>query len=159
MDRRDAGPVVLWDGRIDLHGEWVAGIRTWRWTSAPTGLSTRRQLTGAGRRPAGQEPYGRLVCRRGRRWAWLYRDDLTRPKRAPSTAVLAALDKAMAARRWCPSCRQDAGHCVPRIALGMCVDCWEERHPDHGGGSGQVEDPISASWTSAQAATDSPAAA
>jgi hypothetical protein len=117
----------LWDGRWDLHAVVVNGLPTWRWGWAPPGLSTHRQLTAIKRRPGGQEPYGRLTWRRGKGWAWLYREGLSKPKRTPSAAVLAALDKAMAARRWCPVGQHDAGYCIPRVSLGMCVDCWEQR--------------------------------
>ena len=128
MARRDREPVILWTGEVSQFGRWVNGTRTWPWKWAPSGLASRRQLAAMGLRPAGQEPYGRIVCRRGRRWAWLYRLDLAQPKRQPTPAVRAALTKAMAARRWCGGCRQDVGYCI-QVSLGVCMDC-------HAGGRG-----------------------
>ena len=118
---------VLWDGRLDLSAHVVDGFPTWRWRWAPAGLVTRRQLRAAGRRPAGQEPYGRIICRRGSRFAWLYRLDLSAPKRTATPAVREALARAMQARRICPTCGFDVGYCIPYIALGECVDCSEKR--------------------------------
>jgi len=102
---------------------WVeAGVPTWRWRCAPGGLVTRRQMRAADLAPGGAAPVARVVCRWGRRWADLWDPaDLT-SKRTPSPAQLAALDRAMAARRWCPTCKTDAGYCIPRT-LGACVDC------------------------------------
>jgi hypothetical protein len=100
------------------------GLPSWTWRSAPAGLVTRRQMRTAGFAPGGAEPVGQIVYRRGRREvrALLWdRTDLV-PKRVPSAAQREALGKAMAARRWCPTCEQDAGYCVP-TSLGMCVDC------------------------------------
>jgi hypothetical protein len=53
--------------------------------------------------------------------AYLYRVDLAKPKRVPTAAQLAALGKALAARRTCPECGADAGYVIP--ARGMCNDC------------------------------------
>ena len=103
----------------------VAGLPAWSYRGAPRGLVTRRQMRAAGLAPGGADPVGMVVWRRGRRWAHLWdRADL-RPSRPASAAQLAALDKAMAARRWCPRGRHDAGYCVP-TSLGMCVDCAAE---------------------------------
>jgi len=117
---------TLWHGRTCL-AEIEQGLPTWRWRRAPEGLATRRQLRAAGLRPAGQEPYGQIVWGRGaKRRAWLYRIDLAAPKRVASVAQLGALNKAMAARRWCRECRQDVGYCVPPVALdGRCWECAE----------------------------------
>lgn len=115
---------VLWDGRVDVLAEVVSGLPTWGWRCAPIEVATRRQLRAAGLCPGGHEPAGRITCRRGRRWAWLYRLDLAAPKRTATPAVLAAVGKALAARRWCPGCRRDVGYCVPPVALGgRCWDC------------------------------------
>jgi hypothetical protein len=102
---------------------WIeAGLPTWAWRCAPKGLLTRRQMREAGLARGGAEPVAQIVCRRGRRRGYLYDPaDLTR-KRVPSPAQLAAVAKALAARRWCPSCRTDVGYCVP-TSLGRCVDC------------------------------------
>jgi hypothetical protein len=48
------------------------GLPTWRWRSAPTGLVTRRQMRDLGLAPGGAQPVAQVVCRRGRRRAWLY---------------------------------------------------------------------------------------
>jgi hypothetical protein len=121
MGTHEAGPIVLWDGRVDLCGVRINGTPTWAWKQRPSELLTRRQWANTGLRPAGQKPHGRLV---GRRCACPYRGDLARPERTPIARVLATLDKATAARRWCPSCRQDTGYCIPWPAPGMCVDRW-----------------------------------
>ena len=118
---------VLWDGRLDVSAQVTAGFPTWRWRWAPSGLATKRQLCAAGWRPAGQEPYGRVVCRRGARFAWLYRVDLAAPKRPVTPAMAEALARAMKARRTCPTCGEDVGYCIPRVVLGECVDCSENR--------------------------------
>ncbi|WP_315986133.1 RRQRL motif-containing zinc-binding protein, partial [Streptomyces sp. t39] len=55
-----------------------------------------------GLRPGGQEPVARIECRGGKRFAWLYRIDLAKPKIPMTFAKEVALDKAMAARQTCP---------------------------------------------------------
>ena len=91
---------------------------------APTGLATKRQLLAYGLRPGGQDPVARLEWRRGERFAWLYGIDAAKPKRAATPAQLAALDRALAARRVCPSCGETKGYCIP-TSLGECLDCAE----------------------------------
>lgn len=98
------------------------GLPTWRWRCAPRGLLTRRQMRKAGLAPGGRRPVARVVCRRGRRWAGLWDRAVLVPKRTPSPAQLAALERALAARRWCPICRCDVGYCVPR-SIGRCGLC------------------------------------
>ena len=142
--RREREPVVLWTGEVSAFGKWSNGTRTWPWRWSPAGLATQRQLAAMGLRPGGQEPYGRIVCRRGRRWAWLYRIDLAAPKRRPTPAVRAALAKAMAARRWCDSCARDVGYCIPRVTLGSCVDCWLASQP--GQPAGEPDESWAAAW-------------
>lgn len=119
----DEGAFVLWDGRIDLHARVENEFPTWDWRCAPAGLFTRRQLRELHLRPNGQDPYGRIECRRGRRYAWLYRHDLAAPSRPVTPAMQHGLDQAMRARRICPKCKRDAGYCIPYIALGRCVEC------------------------------------
>jgi hypothetical protein len=100
------------------------GLTSWSWRKVPAGLVTRRQMRAEGLAPGTAWPVGQLVFRRKRREvrALLYdRDDLV-PKRVPSVAQLAALDRALAARRWCPTCEADVGYCIP-TSLGCCVDC------------------------------------
>ena len=102
---------------------WVeAGLPTWAWRCAPRGLVTRRQMRERGLAPGGAEPVAQIVCRRGKRRAYLYDPEQCRPKRVASSAQLLAVGKAIAARRWCPSCRRDVGYCVP-TSLGECIDC------------------------------------
>lgn len=100
------------------------GLPTWRWEKAPCGLLTRRQMRAAGLAPAGAEPVAQVVFHRGRHEvrALLWdRPDLV-AKRVASPAQLVAVGKALAARRWCPSCQQDVGYCIS-TTLGQCVTC------------------------------------
>lgn len=106
---------------------WVQdGLPTWRWRAAPDGLVTRRQMRERGLAPGGAEPVAQVVCRGGRRRAWLYDPAELAPKRVPTRAQLVAVRAALAARRWCPSCRRDVGYCIP-TSLGQCVTC---HYPD-----------------------------
>ncbi|MDT9686721.1 RRQRL motif-containing zinc-binding protein [Streptomyces sp. TRM76323] len=103
----------------------MSTLPVYRWRLAPDGLATRRQLRAQGLRPGGQPVAAQLERPRRRRGplvAYLYRIDLARPVRPMTPGRAAALDRAMAARRTCPSCRRDAGYCIPR-SLGMCVPC------------------------------------
>ncbi len=99
-------------------------LPSWRPRQAPAGLVTRRQMRAAGLAPGGAVAVGQVVFHRGRREvrALLWARVELRPKRVPTPAQVAALGKAMAARRWCLSCRRDVGYCVP-TSLGVCVDC------------------------------------
>jgi len=56
--------------------------------------------------------------------AYLYRVDLAKPKRVPTAAQLAALEKAMLARRTCPKCGTDAGYVISTY-VGTCNRCAE----------------------------------
>ncbi|WP_406273659.1 hypothetical protein OHT93_26025 [Streptomyces sp. NBC_00191] len=105
----------------------VHGVPTFPWRFAPDGYATRRQLRARGLRPGGQPIAAQVMRRcRGRKAgvlvAYLYRIDQAKPVRPMTPAKRLALAKAMAARRWCPSCRTDAGYCIP-TSLGMCVTC------------------------------------
>ena len=100
----------------------------YRWGWAPHGLATRRQLASIGLRPGRQEPRGEI------RWKWdrkrrtfarfgvLYSVTDALPKRTATPRQLAALAKAMTARRTCPQCRTRCDYCIP-TSLGMCLDC------------------------------------
>ncbi|MEU9082315.1 RRQRL motif-containing zinc-binding protein [Streptomyces sp. NPDC048357] len=95
------------------------------WRLAPDGLATRRQLRAAGLRPGGQDVVAQLErprYRRGPLGAFLYRIELALPVRPMTEAKAAALAKANAARRTCPTCRRDAGYVIP-ASLGACVPC------------------------------------
>lgn len=100
------------------------GIPTFGWQLAPPGYATRRQLRAAGLRPGGQEPAAQILWRGigGTRRADLYLVDLAAPKRTASAAQLAALDKALTARRTCSTCTEIRPYVIPR-SLGECVSC------------------------------------
>ncbi|RNL83576.1 RRQRL motif-containing zinc-binding protein [Halostreptopolyspora alba] len=105
------------------------GLPTWPWGYAPDHLATRGQLATRGLRPGGQNPAGQVMWRSRRalgrggvRTALLYDTRHAREKRPPSLAVLAALERAMAARRTCPTCQQVFEFCIP-TSLGQCPDC------------------------------------
>jgi hypothetical protein len=99
-------------------------FRIYGWGWAPAGLATRRQLAQLGLRPAGQEPAAQISWRHGRltRVAYLYAIEKAAPKRPATAAQLAALGRAMAARRWCPDCQRDTGACISR-RHGRCGNC------------------------------------
>ncbi|MFB7938025.1 RRQRL motif-containing zinc-binding protein [Streptomyces sp. NPDC056049] len=109
---------------VDPHDPGDGSLPVFRWRQAGPGLATRRQLREMGLRPGGQEPVARIECRGGRRFAWLYRIDLARPKFPMTLAKEAALDKAMAARQTCPGpCGRRYFHCIPLKTLGSCLEC------------------------------------
>ena len=62
------------------------------------------------------------MWRRGLRVAYLYRTDLALPRRQATPAQLAAIGKALAARRTCPACGTEKDYCLPR-STGQCNDC------------------------------------
>ncbi len=108
------------------------GLTSWSWRKAPRGLLTRRQMRTENLAPGGAWPVGQLVFHHRRREvrALLYDRDELVAKRVPSAAQLAALDRALAARRRCPDCGRDVGYCIP-TSLGCCVDCaYPELAPD-----------------------------
>ena len=100
------------------------GLPTYPWRGAPDGLLTVRQLRARGLRPGGQDVAAQILWRhrRTRRVAYLYRADLAKPKRVASPAQLAAIGRALAARRTCPTCGQEKPYCIPR-SRGECNDC------------------------------------
>jgi hypothetical protein len=106
------------------------GRPTYPFKFAPDGLATRRQLRDKGLRPGGQDIAAQIVWRRGKRAAYLYRIDKAVPKREATPAQRAALDKAMTARRTCPTCGQVKHYCIPR-RFGECLDCVDAT--SHGG--------------------------
>lgn len=124
------GLVRLPDGRW-VFGRVVNGLATFGYGQAPEGLATRRQLRAAGLRPNGQEPAGQLLWHRGHRFAWLYLVDRAAPKRQPSRAQLAALDRAMAARRYCRVHGGQVDHCVigPDRACSACFEAMPDAPP------------------------------
>ncbi|MER5852754.1 RRQRL motif-containing zinc-binding protein [Streptomyces sp. NPDC002012] len=103
------------------------GIPTFPWKYAPDGYVTRRQLRARRLRPGGQQVAAQVMRRSRSRKAgvlvaYLYRLDLAKPVRPMTPSRAAALAKAMLARRTCPQCQVDAGHCIP-TSLGMCPVC------------------------------------
>jgi hypothetical protein len=121
------GPVgVTTDGRaVPLTAEGVAGeFPVFRWSLAPAGLATRRQLRACGLRPGGVEPVARIEWSRyGQlRFADLYRVDAAKPVRPMSPAKWAAVAAAVRARRICHGCGHDVGYVLPRT-WPSCWDC------------------------------------
>ena len=98
------------------------GIPTYPFRWAPEKLATRRQLTALGLRPGGQQPCAQILWRRGNRVAYLYRIDLAKPKRKATVNQLAALGKALRARRICPACGIEQTYTIP-TSLGCCLAC------------------------------------
>lgn len=101
------------------------GLPTYPYLWAPKGLYTIRQLRALGLRPGGQEPAAQIIWRRGKRVAYLYFASLALPKRTATPAQLAALDRAMKARRTCPVCGTEKPYCIP-LSRGECNDCAEQ---------------------------------
>ena len=112
--------VQLWDGRR-WPGRVRNGLPEFRFGQAPSGLSTRRQLRERGLSRGGQEPFARLTWKREQRFAWLYVDERARAKRPPSDKQLAAVNKALAARKVCVECGP-VEHFV-RTTDQLCGDC------------------------------------
>ncbi|MFB7852391.1 RRQRL motif-containing zinc-binding protein [Streptomyces sp. NPDC056053] len=109
----------------DPHDPGDGSLPVFRWRQAGPKLATRRQLREMGLRPGGQEPVARIECRSGQRFAWLYRIDLAKPKFPMTLAKEAALDKAMAKRQTCGTCRRRYFHCIPLKTLGSCLECYD----------------------------------
>ncbi|MFI1502635.1 RRQRL motif-containing zinc-binding protein [Streptomyces platensis] len=110
---------------FDPTGEHHGGLPTYPWRMAPAneGLATRRQLRALGLRIGGQPIAAQILCRNGRRNAYLYRIDLAKPVRPMTLGKEAALDKAMAARQTCPRCSRRYFTCLPLKTLGNCLEC------------------------------------
>lgn len=105
-------------------------IPTYWWKGAPDTYATRRQLRKRGLCPGGRDPDAQVLWRGvgGERVAYLYLVDQCRPKRTATPAVLAAVAKALAARRTCPTCRVECDYFIAR-SLGECLDCAEPSLP------------------------------
>ncbi|MGV9758595.1 RRQRL motif-containing zinc-binding protein [Streptomyces tricolor] len=110
---------------VDPNDPGDGSLPVFRWRQADPGLATRRQLRDMGLRPGGQEPVARIECRGGKRFAWLYRIDLAKPKLPMTLAKEAALDKAMAKRQTCGTCGRRYFHCIPLKTLGSCLECFD----------------------------------
>lgn len=98
------------------------GRPTYPYHWAPAGLYTIRQLRARGLRPGGQDIAAQIIWRRGKRIAYLYREELALPKRQATPAQLAAIARALLARRTCPTCGTEKDYCIPR-SHGECNDC------------------------------------
>ena len=96
------------------------GMPTFGYHGAPTGLATRRQLRADGLRPNGQPVIAQILWRSGKRVAHLYRRDLAAPKRDATPAQLAAVQKALVARRRCRHCGVTRAYYIPR-RTGACA--------------------------------------
>jgi hypothetical protein len=101
------------------------GLPTYPYRWAPLGLLTRRQLRAQGLRPGGQPIAAQILWRRGKRVAYLYRTDLAKPKRAATVNQLAAIGKALRARRICGLCQVEQTYTIP-TSLGCCLTCHDE---------------------------------
>jgi hypothetical protein len=100
------------------------GRPTYPYRLAPAGLFTIRQLRARGLRPGGQDIAAQILRRhrKQRRIAYLYLEDQAKPKRHATAAQVAAIGKALRARRTCPTCGQEKPYCIPR-SRGECNDC------------------------------------
>lgn len=102
------------------------GIPTFPYHLAPRGLSTRRQLRAKDLAPGGHDPVAQVKWRHHEttRTAYLYDEKTAVPKRVPTPAQLQAVEKALTARKTCPSCQQVKDYCIP-TSLGECLGCAE----------------------------------
>ena len=100
------------------------GIPTYPYHWAPEGLFTVRQLRLLGLRPGGQHIAGQILWRHRTqcRVAYLYREDLAKPKRQATPAQLRAIARALRARRICPTCGEEKDYYIRR-STGECNDC------------------------------------
>jgi hypothetical protein len=116
--------------RIGIHAEFYDptgsrhGLPTFPYRYAPDGLATRRQLRARGLRPNGQDIAAQILWRHRQhiRCAYLYRLELAKPKRAATPAQLAAVGKALTARRVCRHCGITRPYYIPR-STGACLIC------------------------------------
>ena len=85
-----------------------------------------RQLRAHGLRPGGQPVTAQILWNHHgkRRVAYLYNAELAKPKRQATPAQLAAIGKALAARRTCATCGIEKAYCISR-STGQCNDCNE----------------------------------
>ena len=104
------------------------GLPTYPYRWAPAGLATIRQLRAKSLRPGGQQPAAQILWRHRERTrvAYLYHVCLALPKRQATAAQLAAIGKALRARRICPACGSEKPYYIPR-SLGECLDCTPRR--------------------------------
>lgn len=100
------------------------GIPTFNFRHAPEGLATKRQLAAQGLRPGGQDICAQIMWLRHNKtaYAYLYRIELAKPKRKPTPKQLAAIAKALQARRTCQTCGVEKQYYIP-LRYGECNDC------------------------------------
>ena len=100
------------------------GLPTYPYRNAPTEYATTRQLRAANLRPGGQPIAGQILWwhKGTRRVAYLYVIGQAKAKRVATAAQRIAIDKALLARRTCPTCTQVKGYYIPR-RYGECLDC------------------------------------
>jgi len=98
------------------------GLPTYPFKFAPAGLATTRQLRARNLRPGGQDIAAQIMWRKGKRVAYLYRIDAANPKRTATPAQRAGIQRALQARRTCPTCTQVKDYYIPR-RYGECLDC------------------------------------
>lgn len=128
--------VTVFDGRTH-HAALCRGFRDglpmFGWGEAPSTLLTRSQLREAGLRPNGQEPVALLVFRhvkpyRRETTAELFSVELAAPRRVPTAAQLAAIERALEARRVCVDCARIGTDYVP-TSTRQCLECFEAANP------------------------------
>ena len=105
------------------------GLPTYPYHWAPDGLLTIRQLRAKGLRPGGQDIAAQILWRHRKQRASPTSTAKTspNPNGAPPSNQLAAIGKALRARRICPTCGSEKPYCIPR-SRGECNDCasrWE----------------------------------
>ena len=115
----------VWPEYYDPEGTRY-GLPTYPFHYAPAGFLTRRQLRERGLRPGGQDVQAQILWRHRsqRRVAYLYEEGQAKPKRVATPAQLVAVDKALTARKTCPSCGLIKAYCLPK-SLGECLECAE----------------------------------
>ncbi len=118
----------------DPEGE-TYGIPTYPFHLAPDGYATRRQLREQKLCPGGKPIQAQIIWKhkgvskhgRGstaRRVAYLFSLKDAKPKRESTPAQLEAVNKALAARRTCPTCGVEQEYYIPR-SRGECNKCSE----------------------------------
>ena len=100
------------------------GMPTYPWLMAPAGYSTVRQLRAKGLRPGGQPIAAQILWwhRKTKRVAYLYRDELAKPKRVATPLQQVAIAYALEARMTCRTCGALKDYYIPR-RYGECLDC------------------------------------
>ncbi|MCO1582021.1 hypothetical protein M8C13_40360 [Crossiella sp. SN42] len=124
--------VLPWNGQTAFCRGRLDGLPVFGWRgrpgAVPPGLATFRQLRAVGLRPGGADPVALLVFRHRKAFRreevcslWLVAK--AKPVRPMTARKQFALEKALAALRFCPQCRQDAGYRLP-TSYGKCWNCF-----------------------------------